>query len=181
MDLSVDRDSDLPIGTQLALQLQRRIASGDLAPGERVPSVRQLATTVGVNVGTVRAVYARLEASGLVRSEQGRGTFVAEASGGGEAGERHVLRRQIALLEAALAGFPSHPGAAPDMPRRRSRGPTLLSNEDLASVRDTLRERLRSLDRERAELARQLEGLGAEPSRRSSPSLSGARIRWVGA
>jgi DNA-binding transcriptional regulator YhcF (GntR family) len=181
MDLSVDRDSDLPLGTQLALQLQRRIASGDLAPGDRLPSVRELATAVGVNVGTVRAVYARLETDGLVRIEQGRGTFVAQAHAGGEAGERHELRRQIALLEAALAGFPPHPGRAADARPRRSRGPALLSNEDLAGVRDVLRERLRSLDRERAELIQQLEELGAEPTRRSSPSLSGARIRWVGA
>jgi DNA-binding transcriptional regulator YhcF (GntR family) len=185
MDLSVDRDSDLPLGTQLALQLQRRIAAGDLAPGDRLPSVRGLATTAGVNVGTVRAVYARLEADGLVRSEQGRGTFVARAQPRTEAGERRELRRQIALLESALVRFPPPPGPTPGTPLRAGRGPALLSNEDLAEVRDVLIQRLRSLDRERAELVQQLEELGTQPAagqgRGSSPSLTGARIRWVGA
>jgi DNA-binding transcriptional regulator YhcF (GntR family) len=184
MDLRVDRDSDLPLGTQLTLKLQSQIASGSLAPGDRLPSLRETASAAGVNVGTVRAVYARLEADGLVRSEQGRGTFVAEARPQTEAGERRELRRQIALLEAALVRFPPSPEQA-GATRRAGQGPALLSTDDLTRVRDVLLERLRSLDRERAELVQQLEELGArppgEPARRSSPSLSGARIRWVGA
>jgi DNA-binding transcriptional regulator YhcF (GntR family) len=184
VDLTVDRDSDLPLGTQLALKLQHQIASGRLAPGDRMPSVREAASAAGVNVGTVRAVYARLEADGLVRSEQGRGTFVAEARPQTEAGERRELRHQIALLEAALVRFPPAPeqaGAA----RRAGQGPALLSTDDLTRVRDVLLERLRSLDRERAALIQQLEELGAQPAaeaaRKSSSSLIGARIRWVGA
>jgi DNA-binding transcriptional regulator YhcF (GntR family) len=184
VDLTVDRDSDLPLGTQLALTLQHQIASGRLAPGDRMPSVREAASAAGVNVGTVRAVYARLEADGLVRSEQGRGTFVAEAQPQTEAGERRELRRQIALLEAALVRFPPAPEKA-GTGRTAGRGPALLSTDDLARVRDVLLERLRSLDRERAELVQQLEELGArrpaEATRTSSSSLSGARIRWVGA
>jgi GntR family transcriptional regulator len=76
-DLTVDRDSDIPLGTQLAWKLRTAIATGRLAPGERVPPVRELAEVAGVNVNTARSVYARLEEQGLVASEHGRGTFVA--------------------------------------------------------------------------------------------------------
>ena len=51
---------DLPVGAQLAWRLRVLIASGQLAPGERLPSVRELASGTRVNVNTVRAVYRRL-------------------------------------------------------------------------------------------------------------------------
>ena len=60
-DLSVDRDSDVPLGTQLAWKLRTAIATGLLQPGERLPGVRELAGAADVNVNTVRSVYARLE------------------------------------------------------------------------------------------------------------------------
>ena len=77
LDLSVDRRADVPLGTQLASRIRSAVRDGDLAPGERLPSVRDLARSAAVNVNTVRAVYSRLESEGIVRSEQGRGTFVA--------------------------------------------------------------------------------------------------------
>ena len=75
-DLIVDRESDVPLGTQLAWRLRALVATGHLAPGERLPGVRELAEAAGVNVNTARAVYARLEEQGLLRSEHGRGTFI---------------------------------------------------------------------------------------------------------
>jgi DNA-binding transcriptional regulator YhcF (GntR family) len=74
-DVDIDRDSDVPVGVQLAWYLRARIAA--LVPGDRLPGVRDLAAEIGVNVNTVRSVYARLEAEGLVASEHGRGTFVS--------------------------------------------------------------------------------------------------------
>ena len=76
-DLTVDRSSEVPLGTQLAWKLRTAIATGLLQPGERLPGVRELAETAGVNVNTVRSVYSRLEEQGLVASEHGRGTFVS--------------------------------------------------------------------------------------------------------
>src|SRR3954449_11850096 len=76
MDLSVERGSDIPLGTQLTWKLRAAIASGALRPGDRLPAVRELASEAGVNVNTVRAVYSRLAAQGVLVSEQGRGTFV---------------------------------------------------------------------------------------------------------
>ena len=74
--VEIDRESDVPVGVQLAWQLRARIAA--LQPGDRLPGVRDLAADTGVNVNTVRSVYARLEAEGLLASEHGRGTFVSD-------------------------------------------------------------------------------------------------------
>jgi DNA-binding transcriptional regulator YhcF (GntR family) len=73
---SIDPGGELPIGLQLSWRLRALIATGRLAAGERLPSFRQLAAWAGVNVNTVRAVYAELEAEGLAVSRQGQGTFV---------------------------------------------------------------------------------------------------------
>ena len=54
------RADDLPVGAQLAWRLRVLIASGQLAPGDRLPGVRELASGTRVNVNTARAVYRRL-------------------------------------------------------------------------------------------------------------------------
>ena len=166
---------------------------GTLDPGDRLPSVREFADVAGVNVNTARAVYSRLESEGLVSSEQGRGTFVAARASGGGAATRRELHRQIAELEAALVRLPPPP-LAPEGPRTLPPGQAaLLSTEDLQAVRDRLLGRLRDLDVQRAEVLQRLEALEAgdearaadsnqeAPARRATPSLAGARIRWVGA
>src|SRR5207244_4072535 len=71
------RTDDLPLGAQLAWRLRVLIASGQLAAGDRLPGVRELASGTGVNVNTARAVYRRLEQDGLISSRHGLGTFVA--------------------------------------------------------------------------------------------------------
>src|SRR5262245_36328740 len=74
---STDPTAELPVGVQLSWRLRALISTGRLAAGERLPSFRRLAEWAGVNVNTVRSVYAGLEESGLVVSRQGQGTFVA--------------------------------------------------------------------------------------------------------
>ncbi|HEY0516763.1 MAG TPA: GntR family transcriptional regulator, partial [Solirubrobacteraceae bacterium] len=78
--IAVDRDAEVPIGVQLAWALRSRIADGRLQPGSRLPTLRELAETTGVNVNTIRAVYQRLEQEGLVESRHGSGTFVSKHS-----------------------------------------------------------------------------------------------------
>jgi DNA-binding transcriptional regulator YhcF (GntR family) len=80
LNLSVDRSSEIPVGTQLAWKLRTLIGTGELEPGSRLPGIRELAEFAGVNVNTVRSVLARLEDQGLVVAEHGRGTFVADAA-----------------------------------------------------------------------------------------------------
>jgi DNA-binding transcriptional regulator YhcF (GntR family) len=78
----LERTSDLPLAVQLSWRLRILIASGRLAPGDRLPGVRELASGTDINVNTARAVYRRLEDEGLIASQHGRGTFVAEGAGG---------------------------------------------------------------------------------------------------
>jgi DNA-binding transcriptional regulator YhcF (GntR family) len=76
-DLAIDRAGEIPIGVQLAWALRARIGDGRLAPGRRLPGLRELAEMLGINANTARAVYQRLEQEGLIDSRQGTGTFVA--------------------------------------------------------------------------------------------------------
>jgi DNA-binding transcriptional regulator YhcF (GntR family) len=192
LDLSVDRKTGIPLGVQLAGRIRTAVQNGTLGPGARIPSVRELADIAGVNVNTARAVYARLESEGIVRSEQGRGTFVAARAPAGGAATRQQLHRQIAELEAALVRLPPPPLGAEDSQAVSPPGrAALLSTEDLEAVRDRLVVRLHELDLQRASVLQRLEELGAEDEttevveaalpRRATPSLAGARIRWVGA
>ncbi len=76
-EIVIDRVSDVPIGVQLAWKLRALMVGGSLPAGEQLPGARELAAQTGANVNTIRSVYARLEAEGLLSVEHGRGTFVA--------------------------------------------------------------------------------------------------------
>ena len=155
VELAVDRRSGVPLAAQLAARVRAAVRDGALSPGDRLPSVRVLADSAGVNVNTVRAVYARLESEGLVSSEQGRGTFIAGARD--DAATRRELRRQIAKLEAALVRLPPPALSQGERPRDAGR---LLSTEGLEAVRDDLVTRLHELDAERAAVRERLDQLG---------------------
>jgi len=73
----IDRNAEVPIGVQIAWALRAQIREGRFRPSQRLPGLRELAETTGVNINTVRAVYQRLEHEGLIDSRQGSGTFVA--------------------------------------------------------------------------------------------------------
>ncbi len=75
--LSVDDQSPVPVYAQLSEQLLGALARGDLAVGEQLPSVRDVAAYLGVNPNTVNRAYAELERFGAVETRRGRGTFVS--------------------------------------------------------------------------------------------------------
>ena len=145
MELAVDRAAAVPLGSQLAWQIQALIAEERLEAGERLPSVRGLALSAGVNVNTVRAVYERLEREGFVSSEHGRGTFVSHTA---PPPRPEALR----LYGRAAAGEGPPTSARP----RARRG---LTAEELAALRDDLVARLEQLDSMRDELAGVLESV----------------------
>jgi len=98
--MHVNASSGVPIYLQLKNQLRRAIVGGVLQVGDRLPTVRDLAAEAVVNPNTVARVYRELEAEGLLETQRGVGTFVAE---GKEAGRRPSERDR--LLAAAAARF----------------------------------------------------------------------------
>ena len=177
VEFAVDRRLGVPLAAQLAARVRAAVRDGARSTGDRLPSVRVLADSAGVNVNTVRAVYARLESEGLVRSEQGRGTFIAGARD--DAATRRELRRHIAKLEAAL-GAPPRPRS-----RRASGGRDAGGCSRPRASRRCATTSLRGCTSWTPSAPRcaRLDQLGVEEGspRRATPSLSGARIRWVGA
>ena len=77
----IDRASAVALGVQLKGQVEYAIACGDLNPGARLPTVRQLAETLGVSPVTVSQVYRELQKDGLLEALPGRGTYVTEVIG----------------------------------------------------------------------------------------------------
>ena len=70
--------NDLPIYAQLIEQIKVGIATGAFPPGERLPSVRDLAMEAGVNPNTMQRALAQLENEGLVYSQRTAGRFATE-------------------------------------------------------------------------------------------------------
>ena len=71
-------NSDMPIYTQLISQIKFAIVSGELPPGERMNTVRDLAAEAGVNPNTMQRAFQELEREGLVFSQRSSGRFVTE-------------------------------------------------------------------------------------------------------
>lgn len=74
-------DSDRPIYTQILEVIQYQIISGRYEPGERLPSVRDLAAEAGVNPNTMQRALAELERNGLVMAQRTSGRVVTEDMG----------------------------------------------------------------------------------------------------
>ncbi|NLT05453.1 MAG: GntR family transcriptional regulator [Solirubrobacterales bacterium] len=178
MRLRADRRSATPIGDQLAAQLRGEIAAGRLRPGDRLPSLRAAAAEAGVHLNTVRSVYARLEAEGLVTTTQGRGTYVAQLAPA-MADERRALHREIERLAAELLAAPAASGVS--APAGPSGPPRLLTIEELTAARDLLAQHLGDLRavRTAAEQSRDAAARDAAPD--PAPRPSPARMRWSGA
>lgn len=82
MLIRIEKGSAVPISSQIAEQIATLCASGKLASGDRLPSVRELARELAVNQNTVLRVYERLVRDGLLEMRHGQGTFVADDNGG---------------------------------------------------------------------------------------------------
>ena len=76
MLVSIDSKSGVPFYRQIIEQVKFAIARGDLEPGDRLPTVRQLAVDLSINLNTVVRAYRELEIEGVIETQQGSGTFV---------------------------------------------------------------------------------------------------------
>jgi GntR family transcriptional regulator len=78
MNISIDLRSEIPIYLQVVEQVRQQIASGDLKPGDQLPTVRALASDLRINFNTVSRSYRLLDEAGIISTQQGRGTYILE-------------------------------------------------------------------------------------------------------
>ncbi|MEE2897985.1 MAG: GntR family transcriptional regulator [Gemmatimonadota bacterium] len=77
MDFSIDPQSGVPFYRQIIERVKYGIVRGLLSPGDQLPTVRQLAADLSVNLNTVVRAYREMEIQGVLDTQQGSGTFVA--------------------------------------------------------------------------------------------------------
>ena len=101
--LRIDPKDPTPIWSQIEEGLRRLVASGALAPGAAIPSVRDLARELNVNPATVAKAYQRLTEAGVLEVRRGDGTYVAQAPPPMSRSERSKILRDAATRYASLA------------------------------------------------------------------------------
>jgi len=106
MKLWISKNSEVPVHDQLVAQITLGIASKDLAPGERLPSTRELARRFQVHQNTVSMAYRELAAHGLVTLKRGSGVYVAEAIGSNRRSETIEDLFAQFLENSARLGYP---------------------------------------------------------------------------
>jgi GntR family transcriptional regulator len=111
-DFAVDDASDRPIYEQIVAQVEEAVATGALAPGERLPTVRRLADRLEIAPGTVARAYAELERRGVIAAEGPRGTRVAERHPRAAPDDRGSGELAALLRPAVVAAF--HRGLGAD-------------------------------------------------------------------
>lgn len=100
MELFLSASDPRPMYQQIIDQVTAKVMAGDWAPGQSLPSIRELAAASHVSVITVRRAYEELERAGVIATRQGKGSVVAERADLPTALMHEELQRQ---LEALLA------------------------------------------------------------------------------
>lgn len=108
MKFALDGHSGVPVYRQIIDQVLAGIAAGRLAPGDQLPTVRQVAVDLSINPNTVMRAYRELEIRGVLDSQQGTGTFIAEQKIQSDEVERRQRLNQLVgefVARAGSAGF----------------------------------------------------------------------------
>ncbi len=98
--LTIDHDSVVPPLEQLRTQVAAMTVTGELEPGQKLPTVRQLASDLGLAANTVARAYRELEADGIISTQGRRGTFVRSTFF-----EQHASVNREAAARAAAMSF----------------------------------------------------------------------------
>lgn len=97
MQIYLSNSGQEPIYAQITRQIKQQILSGALHPGDALPSIRLLAKELRISVITTKRAYEELEREGLIVTQTGRGSFVAQVSGA------RLREEQLRAVEAHLA------------------------------------------------------------------------------
>lgn len=100
----LDLHTGVPVYRQLIDQVRAGLASGSLAAGDQLPTVRQLAVDLAINPNTVMRAYRELELGGLLETHQGTGTFISNKKPEKKTAERERQLSQMVAEFAARAG-----------------------------------------------------------------------------
>lgn len=100
----LDLHTGVPAYRQIIDQVRGALASGALAAGDQLPTVRQLAVDLALNPNTVVRAYKELELGGLLETQQGTGTFIRGQKPQVDGAERERQIAQIALDSISRAG-----------------------------------------------------------------------------
>ncbi|MGB9824926.1 MAG: GntR family transcriptional regulator [Candidatus Hydrothermia bacterium] len=98
-------DANLPIFLQIMNFVKKLIVRGVLKPGEKVPSVREMAMHLGVNPNTVQKAYDELEKEGIIFTKRGQGNFVSENPDLVRELKNRMLNEAIKKLVSELYGL----------------------------------------------------------------------------
>jgi GntR family transcriptional regulator len=102
ISFEIDQKSGIPIYIQLMDQIKHLIATGALQPGQQLPTIRELAVDLTINLHTVAHAYAELEREGFLTIQRGRGTFITDGHNEQELGDLRTEKLQ-ALVETMFA------------------------------------------------------------------------------
>jgi len=108
IEIKLDLKSGVPFYRQVIDQVKAAIATETLSPGDRLPTVRQLAVDLSINPNTVSRAYTELELTGLVETQMGSGTFVGSRRVKRDDVERRRVLDQLCqefLSRASTLGF----------------------------------------------------------------------------
>ncbi len=100
----LDGHSGVPVYRQLIDQVQGAVASGALAAGDQLPTVRQVAVDLAINPNTVLRAYREMEIRGLLDSQQGTGTFISDTKVEFSKEERERMLGQLVSEFISRAG-----------------------------------------------------------------------------
>jgi GntR family transcriptional regulator len=100
MDIQIDKNRRLPIYDQIEEQIKGLINSGQIKTGDQLPTIRDLSVKLSVNFNTVVLAYRDLVNEGIIITERGKGTFVAETPG--EEEMKIIRREKLNNMIAAL-------------------------------------------------------------------------------
>lgn len=98
MIIDVDFHSRVPVYEQIKQQILEDILAGELSAGEQLPSIRELAQRLNVNVNTAKRAFSDLERDDVIRTVIGRGSFVAETA----LNNQRMIGRSLQVLKEAL-------------------------------------------------------------------------------
>ena len=104
--ISLNYRDSRPIYEQIKDGLRKLIVTGAMAPDEKLPSVRALATQLSINPNTIQRAYNELEGEGYIYSVPGKGSFAAGNTGADESRRRELLEKLKPLLATVLLQHP---------------------------------------------------------------------------